>query len=267
MTTHTLIQMEEFPLEKTLKRSNFYTWGKAEVHRKQVGKVGTQPHSPPHIPHSAGDPQSEETAPRTPLRSKGFERTPHKVPQPLRTAPERWAPKISSFENQLGLTCQRPRRLQGPEQTRGSPTLAPARSTQGHPDFVWRRLLCLSRNLSLRGRPLIWHTFGSYWSALCQGRLAARSLYLLSASPQPDTVLAPQDVRRLPEASSSRLQLSGSVFTAAAKWNPLITWLCGQLPAGQKRQSLGRLETCHLSEFVMVDSEENLRFQNSGFQK
>lgn len=29
MTTHTLIQMEELPLEKTLKLSNFYTWGEA----------------------------------------------------------------------------------------------------------------------------------------------------------------------------------------------------------------------------------------------
>ena len=42
MTTHTLIQMEELPLEKTLKLSNFYTWGKAEGHREQVGKAGTQ---------------------------------------------------------------------------------------------------------------------------------------------------------------------------------------------------------------------------------
>ena len=79
----------------------------------------------------------KEAAPRTPLRSKGFERTPHKVPQPLRTAPERWAPKMSSFENQLGLTCQRPRRLQGPEQTRVSLTLGPARSTR------WAPRLCV----------------------------------------------------------------------------------------------------------------------------
>lgn len=51
--------MEELPLKKTLKLSNFYTRGKAEVHSKQVGKVGTQAQSPPRIPHSAEDPQSE----------------------------------------------------------------------------------------------------------------------------------------------------------------------------------------------------------------
>lgn len=58
-------------------------------------------------------------------------------PQPLRTAPERWAPKMSSFENQLGLMCQRPRRLQGPEQTRVCLTRGPARSTR------WAPRLCV----------------------------------------------------------------------------------------------------------------------------
>ena len=86
MTTHTPIQMEELPLEKTLKLSNFYTWGKAEVHRKQVGKAGIQaPLSSPQ-PAFAGDPQSEGN--RTPLRSKGFE--PHtRYPNLLRAVPER----------------------------------------------------------------------------------------------------------------------------------------------------------------------------------
>lgn len=70
MTTHTDTNRRTSS-EKNLKTEQLLHTGKAEVHSKQVGNVGTQAHSPPRIPHSAGDPQ-KETAPRTPLRSKGF---------------------------------------------------------------------------------------------------------------------------------------------------------------------------------------------------
>ena len=43
--------MEELTLEKTLELSSFYTRGKAEAHRKQVGKGGTQ--APLPSPHPA----------------------------------------------------------------------------------------------------------------------------------------------------------------------------------------------------------------------
>ena len=159
MTTHTLIQMEELPLEKTLKLSNFYTWGKAEGHREQVGKAGTQaPLSSPQ-PAFAGDPQSEGNSTHDTSEEQRIW-TPHKVPQSLRAVPERWAPKKSSFENQRGLTCQRPRRLQGPEQIRVCLTLGPAQSSRWAPRLCAEEAPLLVPNFGLRGRPVTWHTFG-----------------------------------------------------------------------------------------------------------
>lgn len=58
MTTHTDTNRRTSS-EKNLKTEQLLHTGKAEVHSKQVGNVGTQAHSPPRIPHSAGDPQSE----------------------------------------------------------------------------------------------------------------------------------------------------------------------------------------------------------------
>ena len=101
-----------------------------------MGKAGIQaPLSSPQ-PALAGDPQSEGNSTQDTSEEQRIW-TPYKVPQPLRAVPERWAPKKSSFENQRGLTCQRPRRLQGPGQTRVCLTLGPAQSSRWPPRLWW----------------------------------------------------------------------------------------------------------------------------------
>lgn len=114
------------------------------------------------------------------MKSKGFEPL-IRHPQLLRPAPEGRAPKTSSFENQ-----QQDPRTGAPEQGAHARTHQPGPSLEqgwsGLPTLCGGGPSACAWSVGLRGRPLVWHTFGACWMLRDRARRGPSSALSLPGS-------------------------------------------------------------------------------------